>query len=67
MESEPPETETSSTVKSVELSESVKLRVAVSTVLSDSTSELMAMEGGVVSATVVLIESVTVLSASFSS
>ena len=62
MEREPPETETSSTVKSVESSESEKVRVVVSPAVRDVTSELMLMVGRTVST-----ESVTVLSASFSS
>ena len=58
----PPEKELCSILKSVESSESEKLRVAVSPVLRDVRSELMLMVGRTVST-----ESVTVLSASFSS
>ena len=43
MEREPPETETSETVKSVDASESVKVSVAVSPELRDVRSELMRM------------------------
>ena len=67
LEREPPETLTSDSMKSVAASESVKVRVAVSPVVRDVRSELMAMVGGFVSATVVLTERVTVLSTSLSS
>ena len=67
LESEPPATATSDWMKSEAASESVKVSVAVSPVLRDATSELMAMVGGVVSATVVSTVRVTVLLASFSS
>ena len=49
LESSPPETVTSSETKSLDDSESVNVRVAVSPVFSDVTSELMAMIGLVVS------------------
>ena len=49
MEREPPETETSSTVKSVDDSESVNVRAVVSPALREETSELTAMVGKEVS------------------
>ena len=67
LESDPPETETSDSVKSVDASERVKVSVAVSPALRDVMSELMAMVGGVVSAVVVSIESVSELLASLPS
>ena len=60
----PPETETSSTVKSVDASVRVKLIVGVSPLLREARLELMAMLGGVVSAATVLMERVTELLAS---
>ena len=49
LESDPPETETSEAVKSVEASESVKVRVAVSPALREEESEVRAMVGLTVS------------------
>ena len=45
----PPETEISTTVKSVDDSESVNVRVAVSPAFKEETSELTAIVGGVLS------------------
>ena len=45
LEREPPATETSDSMKSEAASERVKVSVAVSPVLRDATSELMAMVG----------------------
>ena len=67
MESVPPAIVMSSGAKSVDVSESVKVRVAVSPALRDATLELMEIVGGVVSAAVVSTVSVTVLSASLPS
>ena len=61
LERDPPDTETSASVKLVDASESVKVSVAVSPALRDVMSELMAMVGGVVSAMVVSIVSVSEL------
>ena len=67
LEREPPETLTSDSMKSVAASESVKVRVAVSPVVRDVRSELMAMVGGFVSAAVVSTVRERELSGSFSS
>ena len=50
----PPETETSPSVKSVEDSESVNVRLVVSPAFKEETSDLAAIVGGVVSLVVVL-------------
>ena len=67
LERVPPETVISDSVKFEEGSESVKVSVGVSPVLRDVMSELMVMVGGVVSAVVVSIESVSELLASLAS
>ena len=66
LESEPPETETSDSTKSVAASERVKVSVDVSPALKESSasSSVMAMVGGVVSAAVVSTVKVTELLAS---
>ena len=66
LESDPPETETSDSTKSVEASERVKVSVDVSPALKESSasSSVMAMVGGVVSAAVVSTVKVTELFAS---
>ena len=53
LEREPPETETSDSTKFEEASESVKVRVAVSPIPREATSELMVMVGAVQSLVVV--------------
>ena len=60
LESDPPATETSASMKSVEASESVNVRVAVSPARRLLILELMAMVGGVLS-TVVSTENVSEL------
>ena len=69
LESDPPETETSDSTKSVEASERVKVSVDVSPAPRElsASSSVMAMVGGFVSAAVVSTVKVTVLLASFSS
>ena len=66
LESDPPETVTSDSTKSVDASERVKVSVAVSPALKElsASSSVMAMVGGVVSAAVVSTVKVTELLAS---
>ena len=66
LESDPPETVTSDSTKSVEASKRVKVSVAVSPALKElsASSSVMAMVGGVVSAAVVSTVKVTELLAS---